>query len=265
VRTRFRGLAVLLLLGLLVLLPFSHASAGPTYPPGTPTAAPTTQPTTTPSVEVDVCIGIEGRVDGEFVEGQATEQGQVRVFGSAGAADSLDTVNVFAEPGHVSIGSTQANEDGSFSAVFTLPDGLEPGSYRVETDSETCSESAVLSVSGVAGAAGSGNDDDDTSVLGDAIGRGNLPTTGSNILDLVLLALALIAIGTVIRWLVKRRQAEGRAVGFSRRTWPVPALPAPSVPLIDTSDFVVFSAKRSAAIRSAKPKKDDAEPHSDWS
>ncbi len=260
-RTRFRGLAVLLLLCLLALFPFSRASAG-VYPPDTPTAQPA------PPVSVDVCIGIEGQVNGETVEGQAEEQGQVRVFGSAGAADSLDTVNVFAEPGHVSIGSTQANEDGSFSATFTLPEGLEPGSYQVESDSETCSESAVLSVLGIAGAGGSGNDDGTSvqgSVLGNANDRGNLPTTGSNILDLVLLALVLIAIGTVIRWLANRRQSEGGVVGFSKKTWSVPALPAPSVPLIDTSDFVVFSPKRSAAVRRARTKKDDPEPHSDWS
>ena len=261
-RTRSKGYAVLVLLLLLALFPVSRASAGPTYPPATPTAGPTAQATTTPPVGVEVCIGIEGQVDGNTVAGQAEEEGQVRVFGSSGAAGSGDTVNVYAEPGHMLLGSTQANEDGSFSATFALPAGLEPGSYRVETDSETCSESAVLSVLSVAGTGGSGDDD---GVLGDANDRGNLPTTGSNILDLVLLALALIALGTVIRWLVKRRQSEGGVVGFSGKTWSVPALPPPSVPLIDTSDFVVFSPKRSAAIRSAKSKKDDPEPHSDWS
>jgi hypothetical protein len=259
VRTRLIAVSVALLLPLALLSLSGAAMAGPTYPPGTPTAPPaTTTPTasTTPTVVVDVCIEIEGQVDGEFVDGQATEQGQVRVFGSSGAAGSFDTVNVYAEPGHVLLGSTQANEDGSFSATFTLPDGLEPGRYRVETDSETCSESAVLQVLSAAGAgAGDGSD-----VQGTAGDRGNLPTTGSNILDLVLLALALIAIGTLIRWLVKRRQSEGGVVGFSGKSWSVPALPAPSVPLIDTSDFVVFSAKRSAAIRSQKPKKADPEP-----
>ena len=257
-RTHRRAVSVVILF-LLVLVPLSSASAG-TYPPPTPTEP------TTPTADVDVCIGIEGQVDGEAVAGEAEEEGQVRVFGSSGAAGSLDTVNVYAEPDHVLLGSTQANEDGSFSAAFTLPAGLEPGSYQVETDSETCSGSAVLSVLGVSSAGGGGDGDGDgTSVLGSLAERGSLPTTGSNILDLVLLALALIAIGTVIRWLVKRRQSEGRVTSFSGKSWSVPALPAPSVPLIDTSNFVVFSPKRSAAIRSAKSKKADPEPHSDWS
>jgi hypothetical protein len=70
----------------------------------------------------------------------------------------------------------------------------------------------------------------------------------------------------VIRWLVKRRQSARGGVGSSDDVWSTPALPPPSVPLIDTSDFVVFSPKRSAAIRSQKKaKKDDPEPHSDWS
>ena len=248
------------------MLSLSGPAAAQEYPPPTPTDGST--------AEVEVCVGVEGEVDDEFVAGQAEEQGDVRVFGSAGSTGSLDTVNVYAEPGRVLLGSTQSNEDGSFFATFTLPASLEPGSYQVVTDSETCSESAVLSVLSVAGAGGDGTDvlgasqsnsGDGTNVLGSATERGNLPTTGSNILDLVLLALALIAAGTVIRWLVKRRQSEGGVIGFSGKAWSPPALPPPAVPLIDTSDFVVFSPKRSAAIRSAKPKKADPEPHGDWS
>ena len=268
-RARSKVLSVVLSF-LLAFVFLSRVATAQQYPPPTPTDS---EPTTTPTAEVDVCIGIEGEVDNEFVAGQAEEEGEVHVFGSAGAAGDNDTVNVYAEPGHTFIGSTEPFEDGSFSDTFTLPSGLEPGSYEVETDVPSCSDSAVLQVLSASGSGdGGGSDvlgnsqgDDGSNVLGSASDRGNLPTTGSNILDLVLLALALIAIGTLIRWVVKKRQAEGRVVGFSTKIWSPPALPAPAVPLLDTSGFEAFPAKRSAAIRSQKAEKSDPEPHSDWS
>ncbi len=262
---RARSIVGSVVLPFLLAFVFSSGVATAQYPPPTPTA--------TPTAEVDVCIRIEGEVGNDFVAGQAEEQGEVHVFGSAGAAGDNETVNIYSEPGHTLIGSTQPFEDGSFSDTFTLPSGLEPGTYEVATDVPDCSESADLRVLSAAGAAdgggtyvlGNAQGGDGTNVLGSASDKGNLPTTGSNILDLVLLALALIAIGSAIRWVVKRRQAEGRAIGFSSRIWSPPALPAPSVPLLDTTGFEAFPAKRSAAIRSKKAKKPDPEPHSDWS
>lgn len=204
------------------------------YPPPPPAAG---------SAEVETCIAIEGEVGNGFVAGRAEEQGEVHVSGTEGAAGDEEDVDIFAEPGHVPLGSVPPLEDGSFSGILTLPSSLEPGSYEIATDVAGCTETAALLVLAASGEAltdvlGTGaTNDDGTDVLGAAqeSADGNLPVTGSDILDLVLLALILLVVGTGVRRWAKRRGK--RAVRFGVLKSRQLALPAPSVPHLDTRDF----------------------------
>jgi hypothetical protein len=232
---------------LLAVVVMTGVADAQEYPPPTPTA--------TPIVEVEACIVIEGEVGNTFVVGQATEQGEVHVSGTKGAAGDEQDVDIFAEPGHVPLGSVPALEDGSFSGTLTLPDSLEPGSYEIATDVASCTETTTLQVLSASGEGGTdvlgagGTNVDGTDVLG-ASGEnsdgGNLPVTGSDILDLVLLALILLVVGAGIKRWAKRRGR--RAVGFGLLKSRPLALPAPSVPHLDTRDFQLSVAVRRSPV-----------------
>lgn len=187
----------------------SEAGVDPTDPTGPriELGSPTVEPGGTipielsglePGAEVDIVLVPVGF---QFV-GQMLGQLQVPAFASAAAFVAADVEFPLL------LGSFTADENGEVSGSVTIPDEVPPGNYRllalvdgVEVASVDLTV-APADTSGGGGTDGAGGSDDA------AGGSGSLPTTGAgNLSWMLLLALALMAMGAFVRTTRIRRAA----------------------------------------------------------
>jgi hypothetical protein len=110
-------------------------------------------------------------------------------------------VLVFTIGDPITIGQTQADANGNFTATLTIPADLAPGTYSVDVNCGNSVSSQTLNVSAANAENNNGNAEN---------AAGNLPTTGSNTLLYLRWALALIALGGLIVLATRRQRHEHR-------------------------------------------------------
>lgn len=223
----------------LIAAPYADAQ---NYPPPTPTfrpgppsprpGPPSPRPTGRPSDAS--CLVVSGQTPDGVRANRAQYQGELFLQGRAGCAAPHGDVSFTVESDPVVLGSTQAFEDGSYRATFTLPAAVQPGDHTVIADVEGRGEVrqplVVIDASTRVGGVSQANEGS----------GGLLPRTGAGIAVLVLWAVAMLGLGTALVLAARRRFALAGAPGRART---VLALPAPEVPRIDTSRFVPYRSR----------------------
>lgn len=189
-----------------------------------------------PSCSLGDCLRFAGQVGNGFVVGRVQEQGQLRVAAVQGCCESNARVDIYMESERILLGTVRANDEGSYFGQFTVPASIEPGVHHLIADIEGCGEfRAAIEVLDPNGVRVLGTSTRNTSGSSDNSGSGVLPATGQDVMRILLLALLLIASGSLLIVLM-RRFSPAYGVGV-RSGGAVAALPPPEVPFIDTSRF----------------------------
>ena len=113
---------------------------------------------------------------------------------SGGGADPGATVRFILHSDPVSLGSTTADSSGNFSAAVTIPSGTSAGTHTITAVSNGVTL-ATISVVVAAGSSGSSS-------------SGDLPFTGSSTLPGIGIGVGLIALGSSLLLLSRRRRSQ---------------------------------------------------------